>query len=578
MNNTLLFSSQLPEASPAVSAEYAQIILRNQVILGLSEADPGRYFLQPVDTQYNILYLPLSDWYAAVDQLSYHTIPKLFTFLDTVSLESAGILSVQRQPYLNLQGSGVLVGFMDSGIDYRHPAFRKSDGRTRILGIWDQTASAGIPPEDFGYGAEYTEDQINAALFSSSPLEIVPQTDELGHGTAVAGIACGSPDPEADFIGAAPQSALAMVKLRSAPAYLRDYFIIPEEAIAFQETDLMLGVRYLTSLARRLGMPLIICITLGTNQGSHIGNSPLEDVLTAAQLIPGIYAVAGAGNEVGRGHHFQGSTRATENTMDIELLVDEETRGFTLEFWASTQKLYSIGFTSPFGDTIQPIQPRSQSPLEIPFLLESSRIRLTYYVTEILSGDQMIQIRFQDPSPGIWRIRVVSQTPTEGTFHLWLPITGLVDPFIRFYRPSADTTLVIPSCAEPLITCSTYNAYNNSLYIHSSRGFTRSGLIKPDFAAPGVNVTAPQTDLTADTFSYTPLTGACAAAALTAGAAALLVESGLLRQVPLYYTTRELKSLFLRGTRQNSIYTYPNREWGYGTMDIYRSFEVFLNP
>ena len=187
-------------------------------------------------------------------------------------------------------------------------------------------------------------------------------------------------------------------------------------------------------------------------------------------------------------------------------------------------------------------------------------------------------MRFLDPTPGIWRIRVVNNVFINGEFHLWMPVTGLVDPFIRFFSPNTDTTLVIPSCAASVISVSAYNAYNNSLFINSGRGYTRNNLIKPDFAAPGVDLTAPAADGPANPAAdgYTTLTGSCAASAITAGATALLVESGLLQNPPRYFTTQEIKSIFLRGTKRSNIYSYPNREWGYGTLNVYGIFESFL--
>ena len=195
----------------------------------------------------------------------------------------------RHSPISDSSGTGILIGFLDSGIDYRHPAFRKADGTTRIAALWDQSDSTGIAPEGFSYGSEYQEDAINQALFSEEPYRIVPSHDFDGHGTAVAGIACGSADPEADFTGAAPDSTLAVVKLKPAKQYLRDYFLIPDDATAFQENDLMLGIRYLIDTAIRLRMPLVICISLGSNQGSHTGNTPLEEVLSSALLLGGTY-------------------------------------------------------------------------------------------------------------------------------------------------------------------------------------------------------------------------------------------------------------------------------------------------
>lgn len=571
MSNDFLFSCQMPSVSPAVSEDYADIIFRYQITTGDLSQELNRYYPQIVDAQYSILHVPLSENLSTVEELSYSSVPKLFTFIDTTALEASGILTVQFQPYLQLTGKGVLIGFLDSGIDYTHPAFRKTDGTTRILRIWDQTIAEGEAPEILGYGSEYTEAQINQALFSEDPYTIVPVQDELGHGTAVAGIACGTADTAAGFSGAAPQSNLLVVKLKPAKQYLRDYFFVPSSAVAFQETDLMLGIRYLTDISRQLRMPLVICMSLGTNQGGHTGNTPLEEVLTSAQFNAGIYTVAGTGNETGTGHHFLGNLASAGDSAEIELLVDQDTEGFTIEFWADSPELYSIGFVSPLGEIIQPVQPRNGASYTFDFLLEESRIFLTYTIVELLTGSQVILIRFQTPSQGIWRLRVVNKAFINGVFHLWLPITGLVDPEIRFYSPDPSTTLVIPSCAPSVVTVSTYDTATNSLFFNSGRGYTRNGMIKPDFAAPGVNLTAPKRN-----DEYTFLTGSCAASALTAGAAALFVEGGLRQNIPRYFTAEELKSLFLRGTERSSVYSYPNREWGYGVMNVYGTFESFL--
>ncbi len=571
MERTFLFSNQLEDAAPAVSAAFGEVILQNKILPTLEFGDVGPFLTVQVNSQYSVLYLPLLAWRFYSSDFTYYNIPKLFTFIDTVSLEEAGILSAQLQPFLNLRGEGVLLGFLDSGIDYTHPAFRGPDGRTRILRIWDQSARGGPSPDGIPYGTEYTREQINEALFSGNPYDIVPQRDELGHGTAVCGIACGSGDTEADFTGAAPDSSIAFVKLRPARDYLRDFFLTPEDADVYQETDLMLGVRYLTDLALELGMPLVICMTLGSNQGGHTGDTPLENVLVQAQFNAGIYAVTGTGNEAGQAHHYRGSADRAGEAVDVELLVDRETQGFTMELWADPNELYSVGFTSPLGESIQPVRPRSGYSQELGFILENSRIHLSYYLVELLSGAMLAQMRFRSPTPGLWRIRVENLTFMSGVFHMWLPITGLVDPGVSFYTPSPDTTLVIPSCAESLLTSSAYNAYNNSLYLRSGRGFTRNGLIKPDLAAPGVNLTVPRPG-----GGYGTLTGSCASSALTAGATALLAEASLRRPLPRVFTAREIKTLFLRGARQSSIYSYPNREWGYGTLDLYGVFESFL--
>ncbi len=584
-HNTKLFSAQAPEIPPAISEDYSDIIFRYQLAPETLLSELNQFSPQIVDAQYSILHAPLSDELFSMEQIGYPGVPKLFTSIDTVSLETSGILAAQNQPFLSLSGKGVLIGFLDSGIDYTHPAFRAPDGSTRILRIWDQTIQTGPSPNGLMYGTEYTREQINQALFSPDPYEIVPQRDELGHGTAMAGIACGSPDPSADFIGAAPQSSIIAVKLKPAKQYLRNYFVIPEDALAYQETDLMLGVRYLVDVSRTLQMPLIICMTLGSNQGGHTGNTPLEDVLTSAQFNTGVYAVSGTGNEVGQGHHYLGNVNRSELSADVEILVEKDNPGFTLEFWADAPELYSIGFTSPLGETIQPVQPRGFNTYEFNFLLEYSKISLNYALVEMLSGSQMAMMRFERPTPGVWRVRITNLSYVNGTFHMWLPITGLVSPDIRFYTPNTDTTLVNPSCAEAIISVGTFDAYAGSMFRSSGRGYTRNNLLKPSFVSPGVNLTAPLSrqgttpGAGANTSSealYGTRTGSCAASALTAGATAMIVQSGLLRDFPRYYTPREIKSLFQRGATRSNSYTYPNREMGYGLMNVYGIFESFL--
>src|SRR5699024_5076003 len=135
---------------------------------------------------------------------------------DMASLNQAGILPVQNYPTLQLNGDGVLIVFLDSGIDYQSALFRRLDGSTRIEAIWDQTIQSGTPPEAFAYGSEYTRDMIDEALRSDNPLSLVPSVDETGHGTYAASLAAGSADAGQQFLGAAPGASIAVVKLKQA--------------------------------------------------------------------------------------------------------------------------------------------------------------------------------------------------------------------------------------------------------------------------------------------------------------------------------------------------------------------------
>ncbi|MCD8103475.1 MAG: S8 family serine peptidase [Lachnospiraceae bacterium] len=553
---------------------------------GAAAGPPDPYPSQQVNQQYSILYAPLIDRLSTVEEIGYPAVPKLFTETNVVSLEAAGILPVRIRPSLDLSGAGVLIGILDSGIDYTHPAFRNADGTTRILRLWDQADERGTPPDGISYGTEYTESEINRALFFGNPAISEPPTgsredlsvplrndsqriDSAMHGTAVAGIACGGADAGEGFTGVAPESRLAFVCLKPAKQYLRDYFRIPDSAAAYQEDDLMVGVRYLQDCAAQLHMPLVICLPLGSSQGGHTGHTPLENLLEAALYEPGTCVVTGTGNELGLDHHFQGMLRHEKDFTDVELLIEHETAGFSVELWADAPDLYSLGFTSPLGETISPVPPFAGTSREFSFLLENSRISLTWAAEDAPDASQVALIRFADPTPGIWRIRVSSFGYEKGSFHLWLPADGLVDPQIRFLASNADTTLVIPSCAPSAISVGTWNAYDGSLYLHSGRGYTRSGLVKPDFVSPGVRVTCP-----APGGAYASLTGSSAAAALACGAAALLLEYGQKQEPPQLYSLAEIKELFLSGVLDGPSRSYPNQAWGWGMMNIYNIFEA----
>lgn len=507
-----------------------------------------------------------------MESTGYYSIPKLFTTLDTTSLEASGILQVQTQPLLNYKGQNVILGFIDTGIDYTHPAFRRSDGRSRIVRIWDQTIQTGTSPANLFYGSEYTEEQLNEALSQEDPYALVPSRDENGHGTAIAGIAAGSPDQPSDFTGSAPEADIVMVKLKPAKQNLRDFYLVRPDALAFQETDIMMAIRYLLEVSYTLQKPVVICLGLGSTQGSHTGYSPLAQVLAYYSGFTGCYIVVAAGNEAGNAHHYYGKMEASQEYDSVEILVDSRDEGFSLELWGQPPELYSVGIVSPLGETIARIPARLNQSVTLRFTLEKTVIHLYYEIVEAATGNELILLRFENPTPGIWTVRVYNDDFINGIFHMWLPITGLISPGTVFLSPNPDTTLTAPSNSRDVITVSTYNAYNGSLYINSSRGYTRDGKIKPDIAAPGVDVTAPEAG-----GGYSPRTGSSAAAAITAGAVALLVNWGRKNQSYRYFTNLEVQGFLIRGASRNPPFLFPNREWGYGTLNLYQIFINLMN-
>ena len=123
-----------------------------------SRGEPLNCCVQNLDSTFDIVYIPREgNPPLSINNYSYNAIPGCYAPMDESALEVSGILRLQNQPTLGLRGQGVLVGFLDSGIDYENQVFRNSDGSTRIMAIWDQTDRSGTPPKGFVYGTEYRE-------------------------------------------------------------------------------------------------------------------------------------------------------------------------------------------------------------------------------------------------------------------------------------------------------------------------------------------------------------------------------------------------------------------------------------
>ena len=504
----------------------------------------------------------------SIQTFGYVNIPKLFTTVDTGSMEAVGVLRIRNRERLGLRGQGVIIGIIDVGIDYRHPAFTDEIGRTRILRIWDQTIQTGTAPEGFYYGSEYTQEQIQEALEADDPLSVVPTMDIAGgHGTFLASVAAGREDVQADFVGAASDASLAVVKLKPAKQYLRDYYFAGDGDNIYQENDIMAGLQYLIDLQEELDMPMVILCGLGSDNGGHSGNTLISRMYDILAVRAGIVTVVPMGNETNRAHHFLGNITEEGGRQEVEIRVPEGTEGFYLQLWALPPEQYEVGFRSPGGDVIPIIQARLNSSAVYNLVLEETTVYVDYRIVEPADGSQLVFVRFRNPSPGVWTVVVSNDVFINGSYHMWLPVTGLAETQPAFLTPDPETTLTIPADSEGTISVAAYDHRNNGIYIHSGRGFTRTGDIKPELTAPGVEVFGALPGN-----RYGTKTGTSVAAAHVAGAAALLLEWGLVRGNRRNLSTEEVKSYLIRGAVRDPQIRYPSPIWGYGTLDIYRVF------
>ena len=525
---------------------------------------------QSIGSNYAVLYYdrstvpPLS-----ISRYSYTSIPKLFSLMDRTSLDVSGILSVQNQPGLALKGEGVLVGIVDTGIDYVNPLFRDEAGNTRIVSIWDQTA---VPQEDASnqmvatkrlqgaefipeYGLIYTREQINAALQSESPQNIVPETDENRHGTYLASIAAGGVDPANDFSGAAPLSELVIVKLKEAKQNLRDFYYMQGEEPLYQENDIMAGVAYLESVARLEQKPMVLLLGVGSNQGSHTGAGPLSRLLDEVAAQIGRAVVVPAGNQAIAQHHFYGEATSSLSPVTVEVNVESDVNGFCMELWSYAPELVRIEVQSPTGQRSQGGFPVSEETQTTNFIFENTILTLDYRIAGKESGDLLIFFRFTNPAEGIWTVYVYPEIAITGAFHIWLPIQPLTGREVRFIEPDPDTTITTPGNAQLAITVGGYDGLTGVRFLESGRGFSGRGQVKPELCAPME-------------------TGTSAAAAITAGTAALVLEWGILKGNAPTMNSVEVRNFLVRGCEREWNRIYPNTEWGYGKLNLYRSFQV----
>ncbi len=551
-----------------VNEDYADFIIQSGSSLNALRNELDICYV-PINDQYVVIYTPIAgipDRFLHL--VGYFAYPKCFGLTDIASLQQSGINRVRNVPTLNLLGQGVLIGLIDTGIEYTHEAFKNADGTSRVLSIWDQTIqNEDARPAGFYYGTEYTQQQINEALRAPDPLSVVPSTDTNGHGTALAGIAAGNVNEANNFSGVVPASELVVVKLKEAKRITREFWKIPEGPVCFQQTDIQFGLKYLIQKAEEVQRPISIIIGFGTSQGAHDDRGVLSNYLSNIAIQTGVCVSISAGNEGSSMHHYHGEIAQGANYDTMELNVGPNEPGFTMEIWGKAPNTFSIDMSSPSGEYIARIPARLNENQVIRFIFERTVINIDYQIIEAETGDQLILLRFTDPAEGIWRFRVYLSGDLSADFHTWLPITPFISPGTYFIRPDPYTTITSPGNTIVPVVATAYNYTNETLYVDASRGFTRDNNIAPTLASPGVNLIAPALDNT-----YAPVTGTSIAAAHTAGVGAMLLEWGVVRNRYNQMDTIDIRNILIRGTVKNPNFSYPNREWGFGILNLFDSF------
>lgn len=485
----------------------------------------------------------------AIREINYIEIPKNLYLAFEPSNRAACVLEANTR--YNLYGEGVLIGFIDSGIDYLNPAFRTETGETRIEYIYDLSSG----------GVVYNKEKINEAINSPNPNLIVPHVDGVGHGTHVAGIACAGGNIPKQYYGVAPKSSIAMVKMARES----------KEANG-KSTQLMRGIKFLIDKAYELNKPLVINISFSTNDGAHDGQSLLEQYISVVAKNQRVTIVIAAGNEGGRAHHAGGPLLGTQK---IQFNVGAEEKVLIIELYKGFLNENTLKIISPTGRTTSELKLGSSVNTGV-------LLRDLYFVYNTgptpfnINGEIMIVISGVGNSfitSGVWTLELNTITSYKGRYDLWLPIAEGLNADTRFLNPDANNTLGIPGTVANVITVGSYNYANYTISIFSGRGNAILMPVKPDIVAPGENI-----ESTTPRGGFDPKSGTSMATPAVAGACALLMEFGIIKANDPYLYGERLKYFLLKGANRTRVdIDYPDNIWGYGTLCVEQALVVWEN-
>lgn len=473
--------------------------------------------------------------------------------------------AVINNPYLGLDGSGVLIGMVDTGIDYLNKEFLREDGTSRIVSIWDQTVQANN--ETVHVGRIYNNEEINAAILANknnmNPYEIVETKDEIGHGTKMASI-IGARGDNINVKGIASNSDFVVVKLIESGNYKK---ILRENGInnvpVYNSSEVLAGVEYLKKFSIKENRPMVIYIGVGTSEGSHDGNNLTSRYLTSVASTRGIVLVAGVGNQGDSEGHASGFIKNVGEVETVELNIPRQLKNFSFNIWVQRPNRMSINVVTPSGEISQIIETKINKIEKLKFYISNTVMTVSYFLPEHFTGNEVINIVFNDIKPGIWRFQLKSEYVTNGRYDIWLQPKNTLPEGTVFLKPDPYTTLAVPSTGRKVVTVAYYNSINNSLVSSSGKGFNTNGLINPDIVAAGINVLTTKVG-----GGVTTASGSSVATAIVSGACVLLLQWGIIDGNDTTMYSTKVRSYLIYGADRTLESEYPSKEIGYGKLDL----------